>query len=52
MTMITKEKFDSGLVKLPHWFKQEIPDMHKIRTMKELFREGRLHTVCESCQLP
>ncbi len=36
--MITKEKYDSGLVKLPAWFKQEIPDMDKIRAMKELFR--------------
>ncbi len=34
----TQEKFDSGLVKLPAWFKQEIPDMNKIRAMKELFQ--------------
>jgi len=50
--MITKEKFDSGLVKLPHWFKQEVPDMNKIRSMKELFRGVRLHTVCESANCP
>jgi lipoic acid synthetase len=50
--MITKTKFDSGLVKLPNWFKQEIPDMDKIRTMKEFFRGGRLHTVCESANCP
>jgi len=50
--MITKEKFDSGLVKLPHWFKQEIPDMEKIRGMKDLFRGSRLHTVCESANCP
>jgi lipoic acid synthetase len=50
--METQEKFDSGLVKLPVWFKQEIPDMHKIRTMKELFRGSRLHTVCESANCP
>jgi lipoic acid synthetase len=50
--MMTKKEFDSGLVKLPIWFKQEIPDMNKIRTMKELFREGRLHTVCESADCP
>jgi lipoic acid synthetase len=49
---ITKEKFDSGLVKLPPWFRQEIPDMDKIRNMKELFRGGRLHTVCESANCP
>jgi len=45
--MITKEKFD-----LPAWFKQEVPDMNKIRAMKELFRGGRLHTVCESAHCP
>ena len=50
--MITKEKFDSGLVKLPSWFKQEIPDMDKIRAMKDLFRGSRLHTVCESANCP
>ena len=50
--MITKEKFDSGLVKLPSWFRQEIPDMTKIRDMKDLFRGSRLHTVCESANCP
>jgi lipoic acid synthetase len=50
--MITKEKFDSGLVKLPAWFRQETPDMNKVRAMKELFRGGRLHTVCESADCP
>ena len=52
MTMETIEKFDSGLVKLPAWFRQEIPDMNKIRDMKELFRGSRLHTVCESANCP
>ena len=50
--MITKEKFDTGLLKLPGWFKQEIPDMGKIRAMKEMFRDSRLHTVCESGHCP
>jgi len=50
--MSTKAKFDSGLVKLPSWFKQELPDMGKVRAMKELFRESRLHTVCESANCP
>ncbi|MDE2028485.1 MAG: lipoyl synthase [Candidatus Omnitrophica bacterium] len=50
--MITEQKFDSGLVKLPAWFKQEVPDMDKIRNMKALFRTGRLHTVCESAHCP
>jgi len=52
MTMITQEKFDSGLMKLPAWFRQEIPDMQKIRAMKGLFRSSRLHTVCESANCP
>jgi lipoic acid synthetase len=50
--METQTKFDSGLVKLPAWFRQEIPDMNKIRDMKELFRGSRLHTVCESAHCP
>ena len=50
--MMVQEKFDSGLVKLPIWFKQEIPDMSKVRSMKELFRGSRLHTVCESANCP
>jgi len=50
--LLAKEKFDSGLVRLPSWFKQEIPDMAKIRGMKELFRTSRLHTVCESANCP
>ena len=39
-------------LKLPSWFRQEIPDMEKIRTMKDLFRGSRLHTVCESANCP
>ena len=39
-------------MKLPEWFKQEIPDMNKIRDMKHLFRDSRLHTVCESAHCP
>jgi lipoyl synthase len=39
-------------MKLPAWFKQEIPDMNKIREMKDLFRGSRLHTVCESANCP
>ena len=38
--------------RLPSWFKQEIPDMEKIREMKNLFRETGLHTVCESAHCP
>jgi lipoic acid synthetase len=50
--MEIQKEFDPGLVKLPRWFKQEIPDMHKVRGMKDLFRQGHLHTVCESAHCP
>ena len=40
------------LQKLPSWFRQEIPDMEKVRAMKNLFRADRLHTVCESAHCP
>jgi len=38
--------------RLPAWFRQEIPDMAKIREMKKLFRNSGLHTVCESALCP
>ncbi len=38
--------------RLPSWFRQPIPDMDKIRTMKEMFRSSGLHTVCESAHCP
>lgn len=37
---------------LPSWFKQELPDMNKIRDMKRRFRTSGLHTVCESARCP
>ncbi len=48
----TYKKFDSGLVRLPTWFNQEIPDMGNIRSMKEMFRGASLNTVCESAKCP
>ncbi len=45
-------RFESGLTKLPPWFKQPLPDMDKVRSMKEMFRGNRLHTVCESAHCP
>ena len=45
-------QFESGLVRLPSWFKQDLPDMEKIQQMKSLFRGSRLHTVCESAHCP
>jgi lipoyl synthase len=46
------EEFESGLTRLPSWFRQEVPDMKKIREMKDMFRGSRLHTVCESAHCP
>ena len=40
------------VVKLPSWFRQEIPDVKKIFEMKRMFRESGLHTVCESARCP
>lgn len=51
-TIVHDERFDSGLTRLPPWFRQEIPDADKIRSMKEMFRGSRLHTVCESAHCP
>lgn len=41
-----------GAPRLPAWLKQEIPDMDKIRPMKDRFRSAGLHTVCESARCP
>lgn len=38
--------------KLPQWFKQDLPDTGQINRMKELFRSGKLYTVCESAHCP
>lgn len=38
--------------RLPSWFRQELPDMEKIREMKDRFRTAGLHTVCESALCP
>ncbi|MBZ0167613.1 MAG: lipoyl synthase, partial [Candidatus Omnitrophica bacterium] len=37
---------------LPSWFRQPLPDMERIRTMKKDFRAAGLHTVCESAHCP
>ncbi len=52
MPKIETVKFESGLTKLPSWFKQPLPDMGKVRSMKDMFRSSRLHTVCESAHCP
>ena len=38
--------------KLPDWFRQDLPDMDKIRSMQKMFRSSNLHTVCESARCP
>lgn len=38
--------------KLPSWFRQDIPNIEKIRSMQKMFRSTGLHTVCESARCP
>jgi lipoic acid synthetase len=52
MKTVTPQKFDTGLVQLPSWFKQPLPDMDKVQQMKDMFRNSGLHTVCESAHCP
>ena len=52
MPELAQKKFESGLTRLPPWFKQPLPDMQKIAAMKAMFRGARLHTVCESAHCP
>ena len=49
---LKEERFESGLTRLPAWFRQDIPEAKKINSMKEMFRGSRLHTVCESAHCP
>ena len=51
-TPVNEAQFESGLTRLPSWFRQDLPDMKKIRDMKDMFRGSRLHTVCESAHCP
>ncbi len=52
MTTLLAEQHSLKARRLPEWFRQEIPDAQKIQGMKDLFRSGRLHTVCESAHCP
>ena len=52
MTQTVRENFNPSLKRLPAWFKQDLPNMEKIRQMQDLFRRSRLHTVCESALCP
>lgn len=49
-----QETFSTDLSdkRLPPWFRQELPDMEKVRTLKGMFRDSNLHTVCESARCP
>jgi len=52
MPQTLKENSTTRLSPLPEWFRQELPDMEKIRSMKTMFRSSGLHTVCESARCP
>jgi len=52
MTQIMEDVSVCDAGRLPSWFKQELPDMKKIREMKRGFRNAGLHTVCESAFCP
>lgn len=51
--MTNTSQFDLPQVtRLPPWFRQEIPDIKNIESMKSMFRGSGLHTVCESARCP
>jgi lipoic acid synthetase len=52
MAQIIEDISGLEVKRLPPWFKQELPDMEKIRAMKQRFRASGLHTVCESALCP
>jgi len=52
MTIIKETLSPNESTQLPSWFKQDLPDMDKIRRMQEQFRSSNLHTVCESARCP
>jgi len=48
----TIQQIIPAVKRLPSWFRQDIPDMNKIRSMTRMFRSSQLHTVCESARCP
>lgn len=46
------EETTNPVQRLPEWFRQDLPDMGKIKAMQQRFRSARLHTVCESALCP
>lgn len=52
MNRIMNEQIEPQPLRLPTWFRQEIPDKDKIYQLKSMFRTANLHTVCESAHCP
>lgn len=42
----------SSVDRLPPWFKQDIPDIKKIRERSSFFQKESLHTVCQDARCP
>ncbi len=42
----------SSSSRLPSWFRQPLPPIEKINSLKQNFRQRNLHTVCESARCP
>ncbi|MFA5087562.1 MAG: lipoyl synthase [Candidatus Omnitrophota bacterium] len=52
MVDVSPEICSSQRYPFPSWFRQELPDMKRVRAMREIFRRVRLSTVCESARCP
>ena len=52
MACLLEDNTEAAVTPLPSWFKQDLPDMAKVREMKGSFRRAGLHTVCESALCP
>ena len=52
MACLLEDNTGAAVTPLPSWFRQDLPDMVKVREMKDPFRQAGLHTVCESALCP
>ncbi len=52
MARLLEDNATAAIARLPSWFRQEIPDMAKVGTIKTMLRQASLHTVCESALCP
>lgn len=52
MACLLEDNTGAAVTPLSSWFKQDLPDMAKIREMKDSFRQAGLYTVCESALCP